>query len=322
MRHLVTGGAGFIGSHLVEYLVSKNNTVIVLDDFSSGNVRNLKNIQNSPFFEVVRGSTLDRDLINGLMKSVDTCFHLSAVLGVKKIIDDPIKALELNIWSTAQVLESASKYKVKTLMASSSEIYGRNANMPLNEESDRVLGSPKIARWSYSESKAINELYAFNLNLLNDFEVVVARLFNTVGIRQNNSYGVVLPNFVKAALINNPIYVYGDGTQTRSFCAVSDVVVSLVELLHNPLCIGQAFNIGSDSEITITDLAHTVVKTMGSKSKVESRSYEEVFGVNFEEPKRRVPDISKIKNFTGWYPKKSLEDIVIELSEYLAKDAI
>jgi UDP-glucose 4-epimerase len=270
----------------------------------------------------VSGSILDQKLVEELMQSVTKCYHLAASLGVERINNDPIKSLEVNIKGTEIVLNAASKFNVRSLLASSSEVYGRNPSMPLTEESDRVLGSPKVARWSYSEAKAIDEFYAFELNKKDAFKVTIARLFNTVGPRQSGTYGMVLPRFVKAAINNQPITVYGDGTQSRSFCSVTDVVDALVLLMDSKESIGQAFNIGSTNEITITDLAQKVIKLTNSSSKLVYKKHSEVFGDNFEEPQRRVPDISKIKQAVGWQPKQSLDEVIIEIANYFrANDA-
>ena len=322
MKTLVTGGAGFIGSHLVEYLTSKGEQVLVLDDFTGSKEVNLSSSSNNEFFEVVNGSILDQDLVTELMQSVTKCYHLAAVLGVERINNDPIKSLDVNIKGSEIVLSTASKFKVRTLITSSSEVYGRNPKMPLSEESDRVLGSPQVARWSYSEAKAIDEFYAFELSKKNSFEVTIARLFNTVGSRQNGSYGMVLPRFVKAALSNQPLVVYGDGNQSRSFCAVSDVVIALDQLINSNESIGQAYNIGSKIEISIKDLALRVIKQTGSNSEILYKKYSDVFGDNFEEPIRRVPDISKIFKAINWQPKKSLDEIIIEIVEYMKSNEI
>jgi len=322
MKTLITGGAGFIGSHLVEYLASKGEQVLVLDDFTGSKEVNLSSSSNNEFVEVVNGSILDQNLVKELMQSVQKCYHLAAVLGVERINNDPIKSLEINIKGSEIVLSTASKFKVRTLITSSSEVYGRNPKMPLSEESDRVLGSPKVARWSYSEAKAIDEFYAFELSKKNSFEVTIARLFNTVGSRQNGSYGMVLPRFVKAALSNQPLIVYGDGSQSRSFCAVSDVVIALDQLINSNESIGQAYNIGSKIEISIKDLALRVIKQTGSNSEILYKKHSEVFGDNFEEPIRRVPEISKIFKTISWQPKKSLDEIIIEIAEYIKSNEI
>ena len=322
MKTLITGGAGFIGSHLVEYLTSKGEQVLVLDDFSGSKEVNLNSSLNNEFVEVVNGSILDQNLVTELMQSVSKCYQLAAVLGVERINNDPIKSLDVNIKGSEIVLSTASKFKVRTLITSSSEVYGRNPKMPLSEESDRVLGSPKVARWTYSEAKAIDEFYAFELSKKDSFEVTIARLFNTVGSRQNGSYGMVLPRFVKAALSNQPLVVYGDGSQSRSFCAVSDVVIALDKLINSNESKGQAYNVGSTNEISIKDLALKVIKQTGSNSELLYKKHSEVFGEDFEEPIRRVPEISKISKAINWQPKKSLDEIIIEIAEYMKSNEV
>ena len=322
MKTLITGGAGFIGSHLIDYLTSKSEQVLVLDDFSGSEELNLSRALESDLVEVVSGSILDQNLVDELMQSVTKCYHLAASLGVERINNDPLKSLEVNIKGTEIVLSSASKFNVRTLLASSSEVYGRNLSMPLTEESDRVLGSPKVARWSYSEAKAIDEFYAFELNKKDAFKVTIARLFNTVGPRQSGTYGMVLPRFIKAAISNQPLLVYGNGSQSRSFCAVSDVVVALDELMGTSESIGNAYNIGSTNEISIKDLAAKVIELTNSKSQIVFKKHSDVFGDDFEEPTRRVPVISKIKKAVGWQPKTSLDEVIVEIAEYLkANDA-
>jgi UDP-glucose 4-epimerase len=316
MSTLITGGAGFIGSHLADYLAAKGEQVLVLDDFSSASKNSSKNLSNHGLVKIVNGSILDKSLVEETMQSVTKCYHLAAALGVERINTDSIKSLEVNINGTENVLKSAAKFKVRTLLASSSEIYGRNPNMPLTEESDRVLGSPRIPRWSYSEAKAIDEFYAFELHKKSAYEVTIARLFNTVGPGQSGVYGMVVPRFVKAALSGQPLLVYGDGSQSRSFCAVSDVVEALDLLISNSESVGQAYNVGSTNEISIKDLAQKVIDVTGSKSQIVFRKHSEVFGANFEEPARRVPDISKISKAIGWQPKKNLESIISEVAEY------
>jgi len=318
----VTGGAGFIGSHLIEYLTSKSEQVLVLDDFSGSCELNLNRVLKSGLVEVVSGSILDKKLVEDLMQSVTKCYHLAASLGVEKINNDALKSLEVNIKGTEIVLNAALKFNVRSLLASSSEVYGRNPSMPLTEESDRVLGSPKVARWSYSEAKAIDEFYAFELNKRDTFKVTIARLFNTVGPRQSGTYGMVLPRFVQAALSDQPLLVYGDGNQSRSFCSVSDVVVALDDLMGTSESIGQVYNIGSTNEISIKDLATKVIKLTNSKSQIVFKKHSDVFGDDFEEPARRVPDISKISKAIGWKPKKSLDEIILEVAEYLKANEI
>ena len=316
MKILITGGAGFIGSHLAELLISEGNQVIALDNQSTGSAKNLNPSSN---LEVIKGSILDSNLVDSLMSKVTVCFHLAAALGVKNIVEYPLQSLETNIKGSEIVLNAATKYQVRTLLASSSEVYGKNPNQPLTEDSDRVLGSPKVARWSYSEAKAVDEFYAFQLNKQKKLPVTIARLFNTVGPRQSGSYGMVLPRFVSAAVSNQPLTVYGDGSQSRTFSAVSDVVAALNELLKSDSTIGEVFNVGGNQLITIKALAEKVIKLTNSNSKIEYKTYKEVYGADFEEPNSRVPDINKIKSAIGWSPKKGLDEIISELATHMKK---
>jgi UDP-glucose 4-epimerase len=318
MKILITGGAGFIGSHLSELLISEGNQVISLDNQSTGSVKNLNLSSN---LEVIEGSILDSKLVDSLMSKVTVCFHLAAALGVKNIVEHPLESLETNIKGSEIVLNAATKYQVRTLLASSSEVYGKNPNQPLREDSDRVLGSPKVARWSYSEAKAIDEFYAFQLNKQKGLPVTIARLFNTVGPRQSGSYGMVLPRFVSAALSNQPLTVYGDGTQSRTFSAVSDVVMALNGLLKTKSTIGEVFNVGGNQQITILDLAKKVIEITNSNSQIEYKPYSEVYGSDFEEPNSRIPDISKIKGAINWSPQKGLDEIITELSDHMKKQS-
>lgn len=317
MNTLVIGGAGFIGSHLIRELLVKGHELTVLDISKDLIENNLKEISQADRLKVVTGSIMDEPLITKLMTGVTHCYHLAAALGVEKINNDPIKSLEINLKGSQIVLNAAANVGARTLLASSSEIYGKNPNMPLKEDSDRVLGTPEIARWSYSEAKAMDELHAFELYKHKSFPVTIARFFNTVGPRQSGSYGMVLPRFIKAAISNQPLTVYGDGTQSRTFCSVIDVIDALVLLMDSKDSIGQAFNIGSTNEITITELAQKVIKLTNSTSEIIYKKHSEVFGDRFEEPHRRVPDISKIKKLVGWQPKLSLDEVIIEITEYL-----
>ena len=317
MKILISGGGGFIGSHLADYFLTTGHEVLVLDDFSGASQVNLNHAKESNKLSIIKGSILDQDLVSNLMAEVSSCYHLAASLGVEKINTDPMSSLETNLKGSEVVLTSAASNGIRTLLASSSEVYGKNPVMPLSEDSDRVLGSTQVARWSYSEAKALDELYAFELYKNKSFPVSIARFFNTVGPRQSGSYGMVLPRFVKAALNNQPLLVYGDGTQSRTFCSVTDVVKALVLLMESEKSIGETFNIGSTDEITINNLANKVIKLTNSKSEIVYKKHSEVFGDNFEEPTRRVPDISKIKRVIGWQPQTSLDNIIIEIAEYI-----
>jgi UDP-glucose 4-epimerase len=313
MKVLITGGHGFIGSCLAKNLAVRNFDVVILDN----NVTQTNEIRMSKGINVVNDSILNRSLVEELLSDVSYCFHLAAVVGVKTINSAPIESLEVNLSGSQIVLNSAAKFGIRTIFASSSEIYGKNLDIPLNENSNRVLGSPQVARWVYSEAKAIAELLAFELHKNKSFPVTVTRFFNTVGPGQSSSYGMVLPRFIKAAISNQPLTVYGDGTQSRTFCSVTDVVDALVLLMDSKESIGQAFNIGSTNEITITELAQKVIKLTNSTSEIIYKKHSEVFGDHFEEPQRRVPDISKIKKVVGWQPKQSLDEIIIGIAEYL-----
>lgn len=316
MKNLITGGAGFIGSHLSEHLLSKNESVIILDDFSSGKSMNIDNLSKLKNVKIVNGSILNQELVMSLMSQVNVCYHLAASLGVERINSDPISTFEINVKGSEIVLNAASKNNVRTFLASSSEIYGKNIQMPLAENSDRVLGSPQVARWSYSEAKAIDELISFQLNKNDLFPVTIGRLFNTVGTRQSGQYGMVLPRFINAALNNLPLVVYGDGTQTRSFCSVSDVVIAIAGLISTSKTIGQVYNIGSNAELSIHTLAKLVLVLTNSKSEILFKDSNKVFGENFEEPLRRVPDTSKITKEIGWLPQKEINEIINEIIEF------
>ena len=322
MKTLITGGAGFIGSHLADRLLSSEQQVVILDDLSAGNKENLTLLKENKNISIAEGSILDQELVTKLMKDVTHCYHLAASLGVERINQDPIGSLEINLKGSEIVLNAAANKGVRTILASSSEVYGKNPNMPLSEDSDRVLGAPEVARWSYSEAKAMDELHAFQLHKNKSFPVTIARFFNTVGPRQSGSYGMVLPRFVKAAFNNQPLIVYGDGTQSRTFCSVTDVVEALILLMDNPKSIGHAFNIGSTNEITISGLAKKVIELTNSASEINYKSHSEVFGDNFEEPNRRVPDISKIKSFVGWKPSRSLDEVILEIANDLRSNYV
>ena len=322
MNTLVIGGAGFIGSHLVDNLVTQGHSVTVLDISESLIKENLDRYNSEKNLKVITGSILDKSLITNLMSGATHCYQLAAALGVERINNDPIGSLEVNLQGCEIVLNAAASEGVRTLLASSSEVYGKNPNMPLSEDSDRVLGSPQIARWSYSEAKALDELHAFELHKKVSFPVTMARFFNTVGPRQSGSYGMVLPRFVKAAMANQPLIVYGDGKQSRSFCSVTDAIDAIETLMDSKATIGQAFNIGSPVEITITELANKVIDLTNSKSQITHKPLSEVYGENFEEPQRRVPDISKINRAVGWQPKKSLDEVILEVADHIRANEI
>jgi UDP-glucose 4-epimerase len=317
MRVLVTGGGGFIGSHLVAKLLLNKNEVVVIDDFSSGKISNLSHLLEEKNLKIIEGSICSQSLVDSLMAEVSHCFHLAATLGVEKINNDPLNSIQKNLEGSKNVIYSACKARVRTLIASSSEVYGKNTAMPLAEDSDRVLGTPKISRWSYSEAKAIDELYAFELYRKKQFRVTIARLFNTVGINQSSTYGMVIPRFLRSALQNIPIVIYGSGKQSRTFCSVSDVVRAFDLLIKSNNTVGQVFNIGSKNEISIINLAHRIKFLTNSKSAIVYEDHSMIFGENFEEPFRRVPDISKISQTIGWQPEKSLDEIILEIAQHI-----
>ena len=313
MNILVTGGAGFIGSHLVESLLTEGDQVTVLDDLSAGNKENLYLKGKPSGLKIIEGSILDKKLVSSLLDSADKCFHLAASLGVANIVNDPITALEVNITGSQIVLNEAANRSIRTVMTSTSEIYGRNSQTPLDENSDRILGSPKISRWTYSEAKALDEFMAFHLNKSKNFPVTIARLFNTVGPRQIGKYGMVLPRFIESALKNEPLTVYGDGSQTRTFCSVSEVVDALSSLSKSDQTIGEVYNVGSSNEISIIDLAQKVISKLNSSSQILFKSFSDNFGEEFEEASSRVPSIAKIQSAIGWQSTKGIDEIIDDI---------
>ena len=317
MKVLVTGGAGFIGSHLCEALLAQGDTVISLDDLSTGNVKNLEVAKVNPKFTSVTGSILDEALVEKLVSSVDGVMHFAAAVGVQKILKDPQGSLLTNIQGTEVVLDTAARLKKRAMLASSSEIYGKNPKMPLTENSDRVLGSPLVARWSYSEAKAIDEGFARTLFEREDFKVSIVRLFNTVGPRQSPAYGMVIPRFFEAALSNKPLVIHGDGTQQRVFGHISDAVAGILSLWNSAKGFGEAFNLGGFEETTINDLAKRIIELTKSSSTITYQSYDELAKEGFEDLARRIPDTSKLTATTGWRATKDLSTILNETYESL-----
>jgi UDP-glucose 4-epimerase len=317
MKYLVTGGAGFIGSHLCDALIERGDSVVVLDNFSTGNRKNTEHLLDNPAFEVIEGSILDTEVVDKAVASVDHVLHLAAAVGVFTIVDKPLESLTTNLRGTENILEAAHKHHKEVLIASSSEIYGKNADGALNEESDRIVGSPLKSRWSYSEAKAIDESMAFFYYQEKKLGVRIVRFFNTVGPRQVGHYGMVVPRFVSSALRNEPLTVYGTGSQSRCFCHVYDAVTGLLAVVDSNATLGEVFNIGNDEEITIQDLAHEVIELTGSKSTIEKVLYEKAYAPGFEDMQRRIPDISKIKRVVGWTPKLSLDSIISDIANHL-----
>ena len=319
MKILITGGAGFIGSHLAERLVEEGNQVVVIDNLSTGRLENIESIKTNGNFHYTIGSILNRELLEKLMEGVDQVYHLAAAVGVKYIIENPLLSLRTNILGTENVLELANKYKAKVLITSTSEIYGKSDKVPFHEDDDRLLGPTRISRWGYSCSKAIDEFMALAYFREKRLPVVIVRCFNTVGPRQTGQYGMVLPKFIKAALLDQPIVVYGTGKQTRCFADVSDVVGAFIKLMNTPKCVGEIFNIGTTESISIEDLAKKVKEMCDSKSRIEYMSYEEAFEEGFEDMMNRMPCLDKVKEYIGYEPKYSLDDIIRRMIEYYEK---
>lgn len=310
MRYLITGGAGFIGSHLADALVAGGHEVVALDNLSTGRACNIAHLEGNPRFQFVHGSVLDELLVDELVRGVDTVVHLAAAVGVQLIVRQPLRSLTTNIRGSEIVLDAAHRYRAKALIASTSEVYGKNANGPLREGDDRVIGSPTVARWAYSTAKAVDEILAYAYHKERGLPTVVVRLFNTVGPRQTGAYGMVLPRFAQQAVRGEPLTVYGDGTQTRCFCHVEDVVRAILALLDDPRAEGDVFNVGTDEEVSIRELAERVIAAAGSTSEVRLVPYEDAYEEGFEDMRRRVPDTTKIRALTGWEPRYRLDEII------------
>jgi UDP-glucose 4-epimerase len=316
---LITGGAGFIGSHLTQALLDRGDRVIALDNLSTGRLQNLDAVGGHPNFRFVQGSVLDELVVDELVHQSEIVVHLAAAVGVKLIVDQPLRSLTTNIRGSEIVIEAAHRYRSKILLASTSEIYGKNSGGPLHEESDRILGSNHVARWAYSTAKSVDEILAYAYHKERGLPSIVVRLFNTVGPRQSPAYGMVIPRLVRQALAGEPLTVYGDGTQTRCFCHVTDVVDALIRLLDHPDAIGEVFNVGSPEEISILALAEKIAARTGGRSSIELVPYEQAYETGFEDMQRRVPDTGRINRLVGWEAKRDLELI---LSETIAEAAI
>ena len=317
MKYLVTGGAGFIGSHLTEQLIARGDQVVILDNLSTGLSDNLSTIKNKIEFE--QGNILDKSLVEKLVSNSDYVVHLAAALGVLNIVNKPLESLKSNLQGTEIVLEAADKYKKPILIASTSEVYGKNDKVPLNEEDDRIIGHPLISRWSYSEAKAIDESLAYFYYLEEGLQSRIVRFFNTVGPRQLGNYGMVLPRFVNSALKGEKLSVYGSGEQIRCFCHINDAVKGLLLVMDSDKAVGEVFNIGNNQQISIMELAKKVIEITASKSTIEKIAYENAYPQGFEDMQRRVPDISKIKQVLGWSPKLNLDQIIKDIAAFNLK---
>ncbi|HEX4055473.1 MAG TPA: NAD-dependent epimerase/dehydratase family protein [Tepidisphaeraceae bacterium] len=318
-RFLVTGGAGFIGSHLAELLVAGGNTVTILDDLSTGNLENLSQIRSHPGVQIVKDSVENERVVNIAMASCDAVFHLAAAVGVQLIVDQPVRTIRSIIHGTEVVLESAQRFGRPVLIASSSEVYGKGARVPFSEDDDVVVGPTRSSRWCYAYSKGIDEFLGLAYHKQDGLPVVIVRLFNTVGPRQIGMYGMVLPRFVAAALKNEPVKVYGDGKQTRCFCHVGDVVDACVRLMDKPEAIGQVFNLGSDEEISISDLARRVIAVCKSSSPIEYISYERAYGQRFDDTQRRVPKLDRIRSMIDFRPRHDLDQMIQSVKDFLGR---
>ena len=316
MRYLITGGAGFIGSHLAERLLSRGDRVVLLDNLSTGSMENVRHLKSSDRLQYHLDNIENRQLLAELVDDADVVVHLAAAVGVKLIVESPVRTIETNVNGTQMILEAACKKKKLVLTASTSEVYGKNSNVPFHEDADLVLGPTTKGRWSYAASKALDEFLALSYWKEKRLPVIVVRLFNTVGPRQTGRYGMVLPNFVKSALDNAPIQIYGNGKQSRCFCDVRDTVEGLIRLMDTDRSIGEVVNVGNTEEITIEDLAHRVKERTGSSSPIEYVPYDKAYEPGFEDMMRRVPSVEKLLHLTGFRPHTPLNEIIDRVTAF------
>ena len=312
MRVFITGGAGFIGSHLADHYVSAGHEITLLDNFSTGSKANIAHLEGK--VTSIDGDIRNVELIDQLTKDSDLVLHMAAALGVNTILESPLESMSTNITGSEVVLNAAAKHNKRIIIASTSEIYGKNAKQPLSETDDRVVGAPQKIRWTYSDAKAIEEAMAFALHQEKKLPVTTVRLFNTVGPRQTGRYGMVVPRFVQAALKNEPLTIYGDGTQSRVFCHVADAVQAIAKIATADSTIGDVYNVGGIGEVTIKQLAEQVLALTGSQSAITYTPYSDAYPAGFEDIQRRVPDISKVKNAIGWAPTKDLKHIISDIA--------
>jgi UDP-glucose 4-epimerase len=315
-RILVTGGAGFIGSHLSESLINSGYHAVAIDDLSTGSLENIRHLLAEPNFQFVRETILNAQVLDRLASQADIIVHLAAAVGVKLIVEDPVRTINTNIMGSEMVLATANRYGCKVLLASTSEVYGKGVRVPFREDDDCLMGPTTHSRWAYATSKAVDEFLGLAYQSQFGLPVVIMRFFNTIGPRQTGRYGMVAPRFVRRALQGEPLQVYGDGKQSRCFADVVDVSEAIVKLAHHPQAVGQVFNIGNTQEITIRELAERVVKLTGSSSTIEHVPYEEAYAPGFEDMRRRVPSIDKISALIGYQPSCSLDDSLLRVIEY------
>ena len=316
MRALITGGAGFIGSHLAEALLNAGHDVDVIDNLSTGSIRNIGHLKPNPRFKYAIDTLTNEPLLAELVDRNDVIFHFAAAVGVKLIVEEPVHTIETNVHGTEVVLKHANKKKKKVVIASTSEVYGKSTDVPFREDADLVMGATVKHRWAYACSKAIDEFLALAYYKERGLPVIIVRFFNTVGPRQTGQYGMVLPSFVRQALASEPITVFGDGTQSRSFTYVGDVVECLLKLVNEPRAVGQVFNIGNMEEVTILRLAEIVKERTGSSSTIEFVPYDKAYEAGFEDMPRRVPHLGKVQNLVGYEPKVQLNEIITKVIEY------
>jgi UDP-glucose 4-epimerase len=316
VRALITGGAGFIGSHLAESLIGQGHSVSVLDDLSTGRRENIEHLQHHPRFNCTIGSVMDEAVLGRMIERADVVFHLAAAVGVRLVVERPVHTIETNVHGTEVVLKHANKKKKLVFIASTSEVYGKSLDVPFREDADLVMGATVKHRWAYACSKAIDEFLALAYWKERDLPVIIVRFFNTVGPRQTGQYGMVLPSFVRQALAGEPITVFGDGTQQRSFTYIGDVVGCLLKLVKEQKAIGEVFNIGNGHEVSILRLAELVKAQTGSQSEIVFVPYDKAYEAGFEDMPRRVPDLTKIRNLVGYEPKVQLDEIIARVIEY------
>jgi UDP-glucose 4-epimerase len=316
MKVLITGGAGFIGSHLAEGYLDRGDEVYIIDDLSTGSLRNIQSMEKRAGFYKVIDTILNEEVMLELTGICDVIIHLAAAVGVKYIIDNPLPSIETNVRGTEIVLKSANKFRKKVFIASTSEVYGKNTNMPLKETDDRIQGPTVIYRWCYSCTKALDEFHALAYHKTEHLPVVIARFFNTVGPRQTGTYGMVIPRFVMQSLQDKPLTVFGDGKQTRTFTYIGDVIKAIMKLMDHPDAVGEIVNIGGVDEISIEDLAKRVIELTGSSSEIRYVPYDEAYEEGFEDMPRRVPDLTKLEKVIGYKPQTSLDEIIKKVIEF------